>query len=74
MSQEIPIVGRAEGGLSWHEMVDQLERLFRNEVPSHRYDQLCDFYLGYLKDQIRLLDMVHCSTWYREWKKMVINN
>ncbi|MEM9805116.1 MAG: SRPBCC domain-containing protein [Cyanobacteria bacterium P01_D01_bin.56] len=42
----------------WHGMVDQLERLFSNEVPSYSDEELCDFYLSYLEDQFRLLNMV----------------
>ncbi len=42
----------------WHGAVDQLERQFSDEVPSHTDEELCKFYLDYLENQYRWLDMV----------------
>ena len=42
----------------WHGMVDRLERQFADDVPSHSYEDLGEFYVGYLEDQFRLLGMV----------------
>ncbi|MEM9807605.1 MAG: SRPBCC domain-containing protein [Cyanobacteria bacterium P01_D01_bin.56] len=42
----------------WHGMVDQLERLFSDDAPLHTDEELCNFYLSYLEDQFRLLNMV----------------
>ena len=42
----------------WHGMLDQLERLFSDDVPSHSDEELCAFYVRYLAEQFRFLDMV----------------
>ena len=50
-----PWAGVAAG---WHGMVDQLEGRFNDNVPTDRDEDLSAFYVRYLKDQFRLLDMV----------------
>ena len=42
----------------WHEMLDRLERRFDAAAPTHGFDDLCAFYVPWLEDQFRWLDMV----------------
>lgn len=42
----------------WHGMVDELERQFKEDVPTYGDEDLNAFYVRYLEDQFRLLDMV----------------
>lgn len=42
----------------WHAAVDDLERLFSDDVPDDDYQSLCAFYQGYLTEQFRWLERV----------------
>jgi len=45
----------------WHAMMDQLETIINNRAYSHSYEDLCAFYLGYLRDLYRWHEMVQRS-------------
>ena len=42
----------------WHAMVDKLEAVLDGRVFDHTYDDLADFYMGYLHDSFRWKAMV----------------
>lgn len=42
----------------WHSMIDGLEKVISGASQSYSYEDLCTFYLGYLRDMHRWRDMV----------------
>ena len=50
-----PWAGVAGG---WHHMVDTLEAVANAKDVRHGYEELCDFYVGYLSDLYRWHDAV----------------